>query len=221
VSDLRQDLIRSVAAESGGPRAVPFNVEARAYEAFSLGRDGKDYTSLYEPLAATTLKEALAETTSRWAWDRGDRLGIRELGGRVDRLHVYAVRRKGHGVRTWNGHIPATEYARWLDHICTIDLNIINGIDVVGVGSERVLHEHRQRNGRKVRGDERHNYLNRAGPAKMTDIRGGHRSIADLAFLRPVGISSDGAWLPKTRGHPPPASRRRLRQTLNSLIVQQ
>lgn len=144
MSDLRQDLIRSVAAESG-PRAVAFNAQARAYEAFNLGRDSKDSTMLCEPLKAESLSGALAEATGRWSWDRGDRIGIREIGGRVDQLHVYAVRRKSIGHRVWNGHVPATEYARWLDHICTIDLNIVGGIDVIGVGSERVMHESRQR----------------------------------------------------------------------------
>ncbi len=139
---LRQALVRSVAEDCGGPRAVPFAPDALAYEAFSFSPHG---TRLRDPLEATSLDHALAETTARWAWDRGDRLGIRELGDRIDRLHIYAVRRKSAGVRTWRNHIPTTEHRRWLDHICTIDLNIIAGIDVTGVGWERDLFERRQR----------------------------------------------------------------------------
>lgn len=125
------------------PRAVRFDPDARAYEAFRLGSDAKDRTSLQEPLTATALKEALAEATSRWSWDRGDRLGIREIAGRIDLLHIYAVRRSAHGSRgDWASNL---EYARRLDHICTIDLNIVAGVDVVGVGVERDIFERRQR----------------------------------------------------------------------------
>lgn len=142
---LRQALTRSVAQECGGPRAVPFNVDARAYEAFRLGRDGKDRTTLQEPLQATTLKDALAETTSRWSWDRGDRLGVREIGSRIDRLHVYAARRSSAATRVYREYQQHSEYARSLDHICTIDLNIVAGIDVIGVGVEREIFDRRHR----------------------------------------------------------------------------
>jgi hypothetical protein len=134
-----------VAEECGGPQAVRFDPNARAYEAFNLGRGAKDSTILHEPLSATVLDDALAETTQRWSWDRGDRLGIREIGAKVDRLHVYAVRRKSAANYTYRDYAEHREFARWLDHICTIDLNIIAGIDVIGVGGERDMFEHRQR----------------------------------------------------------------------------
>lgn len=134
-----------IPAELVQPRATRFNPDARSFEAFNLGRDEKDHTSLRDPLQSTTLKEALAEATARWAWGRGDRLGIREIGGRIDRLHIYAIRQKSQGRRVWSSnHIPTTEHDRWCEHIATIDLNIIAGIDVIGVGSERQLFEHRQ-----------------------------------------------------------------------------
>lgn len=125
-------------------QAVRFDPDARAYEAFSLGRDEKEWTSLYDPLAATSLKDALAEATSRWSWDRGDRLGIREIGPKLDRLHVYAVRRKSAANYTYRDHAQHREHARWLDHVCTIDLNVIAGIDLIGVGCERDIHARRQ-----------------------------------------------------------------------------
>lgn len=131
----------SALAEIQVPLAVRFNPDARAFEAFRLGETG---TCLLDPLAAVSLEEAYAETTARWSWDRGDRLAIREIGERVDLLHIHAVRRKSQGVRAWQGYNPVTEYRRWLDHICTIDLNIVAGIDVVGVGVERDLFERRQ-----------------------------------------------------------------------------
>jgi hypothetical protein len=142
---LRQQLIRSVAEECGGPKAVRFDPDARAYEAFNLGRDAKDRTSLYEPLSATVLNDALAEATSRWSWDRGDRIGIRELGPKIDRLHVYAVRRKSAANYAYRDYGQHREFARWLDHICTIDLNVVAGINHAAVGSEVGIHEHRQR----------------------------------------------------------------------------
>lgn len=139
---LRQALTRSVAEECGPVRA--YDPDARAYEAFRLGSDAKGWTSLQEPLKATTLKDALAETTGRWSWDRGDRLGVREIGPRIDHLHVYAARRSGAATRVYRDYQHHTEYARSLEHICTIDLNIINGIDVIGVGVERQIFERRQ-----------------------------------------------------------------------------
>lgn len=123
------------------PRAVRFDPDARAFEAFSFSEHG---TRLREPLKATSLNEALAETTERWSWDRGDRLGIRELGGKVDRLHIYAARRKSAARYVYQDYRTTAEYGRWLDHICTVDLNIIAGIDVVGVGVERSIFEHDQ-----------------------------------------------------------------------------
>jgi hypothetical protein len=141
MTDLRSQLTRSCAAEGMAARAVAYDPDARAFEVFSFSEFS---TELREPLEAATLNDALAEVTSRWSWDRGDRLGVREIGGKVDQLHVYAVRQKSQGHHVWRDHMRSTEYRRWLDHICTIDLNIIHGIDVVGVGVERVLFERRQ-----------------------------------------------------------------------------
>lgn len=113
-----------------------------AFEAFALRRHE---TILLDPLAAENLDHACAETTARWAWDRGDRLAIREIGETADRLHIYAVRRKAEGTLTWNGYVPSVEHARWLEHIGTVDLNAVAGIAPGAVGVEVDLHEHRQR----------------------------------------------------------------------------
>jgi hypothetical protein len=137
---LKQALTRSVAEEMGGPRAVRFDPDARAYEAFACG----DQTNLLQPLKATTLKDALAETTSRWGWDRGSRIAVREIGHRIDRLHVYAVRRASQPRRVYRDYSYHNEPKLSLDHICTIDVNIVNGIDVIGVGVERDIFERRQ-----------------------------------------------------------------------------
>jgi hypothetical protein len=131
-----------VAEECGAASAVRFDPNARAFEAFACSDDGD--TRLLDPLAATSLKDALAETTSRWAWDRGSRVAVREIGERVDLLHVYAVRRSATGGRVWRGHVPSTEYSRWLDHICTIDLHVIAGVNLKAVGCEIDIHNHRQ-----------------------------------------------------------------------------
>lgn len=133
---LRQQLTRSVAEECGGPRAVRFDPDARAYEAYSLGAR----TDLKDKLAATTLDEACAEATERWPWDRGDRLGVRETGQEdapfwpfdkqsFDRLHVYAVRRSA-PIRwelTHDGFRTEPVYRYKLELITTIDLGLFSG----------------------------------------------------------------------------------------------
>lgn len=135
MSDLRQALVRSVAAECG-PRAVAFDPNARTYEAFRLGA----HTESRGKLEAATLEQATAEATERWYWDRGDRLGIREVGHEeapfwpfekqaFDRLHVYAVQRSAplrwkpvdYGARTE----PVYRYS--LKLLTTIDLGVFRG----------------------------------------------------------------------------------------------
>jgi hypothetical protein len=111
-----------------------------SFEGFSISAS----TRLLPPLRATSLNEALAETTSRWVFDRGDRLAIREIGEETDRLHVYAVRRKSGSVEVWTGHVPSKAHERWLDHVCTLDLNVVAGIAVGAIGSEVELHERSQ-----------------------------------------------------------------------------
>lgn len=135
-SDLRQALTRSVAEECGPARAVPFNADARAYEAFKLGVR----TDLKGALNATALDQAAAEATERWHWDRGDRLGIREQGQEdspfwpfdkqtFDRLHVYAVQRSA--PLRWqlsnDGFRSEPVYRYSLKLITTIDLGAISG----------------------------------------------------------------------------------------------
>lgn len=118
------------------PRAVAFDPNARTYEAFRLGA----HTESRGKLEATTLEHAQAEASDRWHWDRGDRLGIREIGQEdapfwpfekqaFDRLHVYAVQRSAplrwelapDGFRT----VPVYRYS--LKLLTTIDLGAING----------------------------------------------------------------------------------------------
>jgi hypothetical protein len=114
-----------------------------AFEAFRFSPGGGTY--LLDPLEAGTLPDALAETTARWAWDRGDRLAVREIGEGRDRLHVFAVRRKSRGTKAWQGYVPVTEHERWLEPVCVIDLGAVAGIGEGLVGAEVELHERRQR----------------------------------------------------------------------------
>jgi hypothetical protein len=125
------------------PRALRFDPDALAYEAFGLYEGAR--TRLLDPLRATSLQEALAEATGRWSFDRGDRIGIRELGGGKDKLHIYAVRRKSAANYSYRDYTQHREFARWLEHICTVDLNVIAGIPQGCVGSEIELHESLQR----------------------------------------------------------------------------
>jgi hypothetical protein len=129
------------AIQDNAVRAERFDPDALAFEAFAFNGNR---TRLLDPLEASDLFGALAETTSRWAWDRGDRLAIRELGEGIDRLHVYAVRRKSQGIKTVRGHVPVTDFARWLDPICSIDLNVVAGLPVGLIGGEHDLHLRRQ-----------------------------------------------------------------------------
>lgn len=115
------------------PAAVPFNPDAKSYAAYGLGT-----TKLLGTLAATTLEGAQAEATERWNWDRGDRLGIREIGQEdapsypfdkqhVDRLHVYAVRRSAPVRWVLTDDLMRTRpvYKFKLEHICTIDVKAL------------------------------------------------------------------------------------------------
>lgn len=124
----------------------PARIRPASFEAFNLAGPAEKFprTALLDPLAADTLKEAVAEAVGRWSWDRGDRLGIREIGDQADRLHIYAVRRKSIGQRVWSDYRSSVEFDRWLDHICTLDLNVVAGIAVGAVGTEIDLHERRQ-----------------------------------------------------------------------------
>ena len=123
-----------------GIRPQPYRLAG--FEAFQLGERA---TYLRDPLEATNLDDAIAETVGRWPGDRGDRIAIRELGEGVDRLHIYAVRRKSAGYQAWSkDHIPSIEHDRWLDHICTVDLNTVAGLAPFAVGCEIDLHDRRQ-----------------------------------------------------------------------------
>ena len=117
------------------PAAEPY--APTRYEAFNLGIR----TYLLDPLKAKSLDDAINETTDRWGWDRGDRMAIREIGEECDRLYIYAVRKKSIGNRTWDGHTPVTKHDRWLDPICTIDLDTIAGIARKAVGWEVQMHD--------------------------------------------------------------------------------
>lgn len=127
-----QQLVRSVAEECGG--AVRFDPNARAFEAFSFGANG---SHLLDPVSATSLDDALAEVTERHGGDRGDRMGVREIGQEIDLLHVYAVRRTS-TVTSWHtggsGCRVPLSYKKRLEHICTINLRVISGehVDLIG-----------------------------------------------------------------------------------------
>jgi hypothetical protein len=147
-----------------GTRAVAFDPDARAYEAFAFGNNfGVDLsgTGLLDPIKATSLDGALAEVTERHSFDRGGRLGVREIGPGIDLLHVYAVRRTS-TVTSYRaaydnpyGRTPLT-YKRRLEHICTIDLRVISGahVDLIGNPSldEMRRQSHRERQAQRPEG---------------------------------------------------------------------
>lgn len=121
--------------------ARPQKLQLLAFEAFSLGTT----TRLLEPLDARDLDEAIAQTIAAQAWDRGDRIGVREVGERVDRLHIFAVRKAAQGRRVWRDYVPSIEHRRWLEPICTIDLLEVVGMPGNRVGVEVTLFDHHQR----------------------------------------------------------------------------
>lgn len=156
--NLRQSLIRSCAEEGVMPRAVAFDPGARAYEAFSFGELG---SKLLDPVKATTLGGALAEVTERHHFDRGDRIGVRELGDGFDKLYVYAVRRTVTVAACRAAYDnPAARtplvYKRRLEQICSIDLRVLSGehIDLIGNPSldERRRRDHRERQAQRPEG---------------------------------------------------------------------
>lgn len=149
---LRQQFVRSVHEECGGPRAVRFDPDARAYEAFGFGERATD---ILDPLEATSLDDALAEVTAKHHWDRGHRLGIREIWPENDLLHVYAVRRTSSVESTRACYDnpygrAALSYKRRLEHICTINLRVISGEHIEFIGNpsldecRRARHAERQ-----------------------------------------------------------------------------
>lgn len=134
-----------------GTRASRFDPNARSFEAFSLGTEGRAGAHLLDPVEATQLDAALAEVTERHhGLDRGSRLGVRELGQDVDLMHVYAVRRTstpqsyraaydnpyGRAVAVWK---------RRLEHICTIDLRAVAGFEPAWFSDNPSLREVRRR----------------------------------------------------------------------------
>lgn len=128
------------------PRATRFDPDARAYEAFDLGLDERGCTSLLNPIEATDLRNALAELTSRQAFDRGDRVGVREIGPDCDRLHVYACRRSSQLGSRPSRDLMRMEpiYKRRFEHICTIDLRVVAG-ELVGLNENPSLAEHQRK----------------------------------------------------------------------------
>lgn len=127
---LRQALTRSLAGDNEAVRAVRYDPDARAYEAYALGN-----TSLLGALEATTLEAACAEATERWHWDRGGRLGIRETGQEdaprwpfdkipLDRMHIYAVRRSAPLAWKPTPDLTRTKpvYRYKLELLCSVDL---------------------------------------------------------------------------------------------------
>lgn len=130
------DALLAMPAIDDAVRAERFDPEARTYAAFSLGAR----TELKGSLKAATLDQAQAEATERWHWDRGDRLGIREVGQEdapfwpfdkqsFDRLHVYTVQRSA--PLRWelsrDGFRSEPVYRFSLKHVCTLDLGVFRG----------------------------------------------------------------------------------------------
>lgn len=134
-------------AELVQPRAVAYDPDARTYEAFSFGGRG---TGLLDQLEATSLDDALAEVTAKHHWDRGDRLGVREIGPDIDQMHVFAVRRTSSIESTRacydNPYArTALSYKRRLELICTIDLRVIRGEHIELIGNPSLDEYRRQR----------------------------------------------------------------------------
>lgn len=144
-------------ADAAMPKVRRFDPGARAFEAFSFGDKG---TALLDAVQATTLDDALAEITERHGGlDRGDRIGVREIGEGVDLMHVYAVRRSS-TVTDWSrrdafGQRQPLAWKRRLEHICTIDCRVVAG-DLVDLNENPSL-------------AERHRRLHRERQAKRPD----------------------------------------------------
>lgn len=121
MSDLRQDLIRSVHAECGGPRAVP--LRAATFEAFQIAESGRTYP--IEGLVAGTLEDAKTQAVFLRALHHKQHLLIKETRQAGVRLHLFAVKRKAQPRYVHGDHVTKRVHDLYLAPVCSIDGGVL------------------------------------------------------------------------------------------------
>lgn len=122
-------------------RAVP--LAARQFVALQVTpglNDGSETpfgfrTSEAITLTAATLDDALAEVLTSRSVLHKDHVLIRETGHhrsrlyageRLDRLHIYTIKRASTPRYTYRDHIPVREHDLYAVHVCTVDALAFN-----------------------------------------------------------------------------------------------
>jgi hypothetical protein len=116
---LRQQLVRSVAEECGGPRAVPFDSGATTFQVFRIA-DGIGPTRNTYPLGdfqARSVEEALNEAIVSSALAHKDHLLIKV--GRI--AHLYAIRKRAAPRYVHKDHVTRREHDLYADHVCSFE----------------------------------------------------------------------------------------------------
>lgn len=129
MSDLRQQLTRSIAEEGNHLRAVRYT--ETTYSAFQVGDDeGGKYpqrTYTHGEMLSTSLDEAVTEALTRKLYDHKDHLVIREVGPLGMKLHIFAIRRKSTPRYVHKDHNTRRVHDLYPERVCTIDGGVLAG----------------------------------------------------------------------------------------------
>lgn len=123
MTDLRQQLVRSIADEGSHIRLVPHRtVSFAAFQVSNIGANASAWRT-YDvgELAAATLPDALNEALTRKLFDHKDHLLIRETGERGVKLHLYAIKQKSRPRYVLKDHVTRAVRDLYPAHLCTID----------------------------------------------------------------------------------------------------
>lgn len=121
MNELRQDLIRSVAAECGAARAVRFTLTS--FASFQVSEAGRTYRHGF--LEAGTLDEAVVEALTKKLFSHKDTLVIREEVERGIRIHVYQIKQKSKARYVFQDHVQRAVRDLYPAHVCTIDGSVL------------------------------------------------------------------------------------------------
>jgi hypothetical protein len=114
---LRQALTRSLAEEQGA-RAVPFS--ARCFYPYRVAENGR---TLPLVVSCSTLEEAV-EGAKVYCIHK-EHLLIREIGEGVDRLHIYAIKRKSAPRYVYKDYQTHRQHDLYAAPMCVIDAGIL------------------------------------------------------------------------------------------------
>jgi hypothetical protein len=120
---LCQQLIRSVAEESGGPRAVPYS--AVSFEAFQVAENGRTYP--VEGIIASTVADAVTQAVTLRAFSHKQHLLVRESGEQGSKLHIFAIKKKSAPRYVHKDHVSRAVRDLYAAPVCVIDGDLLAG----------------------------------------------------------------------------------------------